>query len=83
MTNKADIEVHKKTLDEFAGIVVEEQASDLHINAFYKPVIRVSGSLLPLTNYEELTHEDSAEFLALMLNEEQRESFDAPKEIDF
>ncbi|HCC05072.1 TPA: type IV pili twitching motility protein PilT [Patescibacteria group bacterium] len=83
MTNKADLEAHKKTLDEFAGIVVDEQASDLHINAFYKPVIRVSGSLLPLTDFKELTHEDSAEFLALMLNEEQRESFDTTKEIDF
>jgi len=36
MTNRADLEAHKKTLDELAGIVVDEQASDLHINAFYK-----------------------------------------------
>ncbi len=83
MTTKAEIEKHKKILDEFAGIVVEEQASDLHINAFYKPVIRVSGSLLPLTNYAELSHEDTARYLALMLNGEQRRAFDEKKEIDF
>ncbi len=83
MTIKSGMEKHKKTLDEFAGVVVEEQASDLHINAFYKPVIRVSGSLLPLTNYDEMSHEDTARFLALMLNKEQREEFDKKKEIDF
>jgi twitching motility protein PilT len=83
MATKADIEKHNKVLDEFAGVVVKEQASDLHLNAFYKPTIRVSGSLLPLTNYEEMSHEDTAEYLALMLNEEQIERFDATKEIDF
>ncbi len=80
---KTSLETHKTTLDEFAGIVLNEKASDLHINAFYKPTIRVSGALLPLTNYEECTHEDTAEYLALMLNEEQREVFDQTKEIDF
>ncbi len=83
MVTKSDLEKHKQTLDEFAGIVVDEQASDLHLNAFYKPVIRVSGSLLPLTDYPELSHEDTAEFLALVLSEEQRIEFDEKKEIDF
>lgn len=83
MTAKSGTENFKKTLDEFASIVLEEKASDLHLNAFYKPVIRVSGALLPLANYAELTHEDTAQLLVLMLNEEQRETFDKKKEIDF
>ncbi len=83
MVTKSNIENHKKVMDDFVGVVVEEQASDLHINAFYKPVIRVSSALLPLTDYEELSHEDTATYLALMLNEEQREIFDNTKEIDF
>jgi twitching motility protein PilT len=83
MVTKVDLEKHKAALDEFAGIVVDEQASDLHLNAFYKPVIRVSGSLLPLTDFAELTPEDSAEFLALVLTDEQRLAFDQSKEIDF
>lgn len=83
MVTKVDLEKHKAVLDEFAGIVVDEQASDLHLNAFYKPVIRVSGSLLPLTDFAELTPEDSAEFLALVLTDEQRLAFDQTKEIDF
>lgn len=83
MVTKVDLEKHKATLDDFAGIVVDEQASDLHLNAFYKPVIRVSGSLLPLTDFDELSHEDTAEFLALVLSDEQRRTFDETKEIDF
>jgi len=83
MVTKADLEKHKATLDEFAGIAVGEQASDIHLNAFYKPVIRISGSLLPLTDYAELTPEDTAEFLALILTDEQRISFDKTKEVDF
>lgn len=83
MTTKGISQQHQSKLDEFAGVVVEEQASDLHLNAFYKPVIRVSGSLLPLTNYEELTHEDTAIFLSIMLSDEQQEIFDSTKEIDF
>ena len=80
---KASLEEHRITLDEFAGVVVQEQASDLHINAFYKPTIRVSGALLPLTNHKECSHEDTAEYLALMLTEDQRNTFDQTKEIDF
>lgn len=83
MVTKVDLEKHKSMIDDFAGIVVDEQASDLHLNAFYKPVIRVSGSLLPLTDFPELTPEDSAEFLALVLTDEQRLAFDQNKEIDF
>jgi twitching motility protein PilT len=83
MSEKTSLDKQKKMIDEYAGVVVEEGASDLHLNAFYKPTIRVSGALLPLTNYEELSHEDTASLLLLMLNEEQRDRFDEKKEIDF
>ena len=83
MATKSDIEKHRGTLDELVGVVVEEKASDLHLNVFYKPMIRVSGALLPLTNRGELANQDTAEYLALMLNDEQRERFDKTSEIDF
>lgn len=83
MTTNTKVENINNILDEFAGIVLEEKASDIHINAFYKPTIRVSGSLLPLTNYEELSHEDTAKYLSVMLNDEQKEVFDTTKEMDF
>ncbi len=83
MVNKSDIQHHKTMLDELSRTVLEEGASDLHLNAFYRPMIRVSGSLLPLTTVPELTHQDTAEYLALMLTKQQREQFDSTWEIDF
>ncbi len=74
---------YKELLDTIIGIVFEEQASDLHLNAFYKPMIRVSGVLVPLTNHKELSYEDTATFLVHMLTEEQRVRFDEKKEVDF
>ena len=83
MATKSDIQHHKTMLDEMSRTLLEEGASDLHLNAFYRPMIRVSGSLLPLTTVPELTHQDTAEYLALMLTKAQREQFDSNWEIDF
>lgn len=83
MHPKVDLEKQKKALDQLTKTIVDEDASDLHLNAFYKPMIRVSGFLLPLTDLPELSHEDTAQFLAVMLTPKQRERFDATREIDF
>lgn len=72
-----------KVLDELVQMLMDEGASDLHINAFYKPMIRVSGSLIPLTQYPEFTPEECASLLALMLNDDQKKRFDDTKEIDY
>jgi len=83
MNPKTDAHSKSATLDELSAVVVDERASDLHLNAFYKPMIRVSGALLPLANKPELSHEDTAQILALMLSPKQRELFDRTREIDF
>lgn len=83
MVTKVDIEQSRTKLDELVRIVEDEGSSDLHLNAFYKPTIRVSGSLLPLTNHEELSNEDTARLLAIMLSDDQRASFDKTREVDF
>jgi twitching motility protein PilT len=70
-------------IDELVQILLDERASDLHINAFYKPMIRVSGSLIPLTQYPEFTPEDCASLLAMMLSDDQKKRFDETQEIDF
>jgi twitching motility protein PilT len=73
----------QELLDDLTSVVVDEGVSDLHLNAFYKPVIRVSGALLPLTGKEELSYEDTAGLLAAMLTDNQKKHFDATKEVDF
>ena len=82
MTNKESTE-KKAQLDELVQILLDERASDLHISAFYKPMIRVSGSLIPLTQFAPFTPQDCGHLLAQMLNEEQKKRFDEEQEVDF
>ncbi|MBP9760144.1 MAG: PilT/PilU family type 4a pilus ATPase [Candidatus Pacebacteria bacterium] len=70
-------------MNAYVSVVVEENASDLHLNAFYRPVIRVSGALVPLGEQTDLSHEDTARFLALILSDQQRATFDETHEVDF
>jgi len=83
MTVQVNLNAYKQRLDVLASLVASEHASDLHLNAFYRPVVRVSGALVPLTNEKELSHEDTAKFLAVMLTDEQRCKFDETREVDF
>jgi twitching motility protein PilT len=78
-----DLQAYSEHIDRLVGFVASENASDLHLNAFYRPVIRVSKMLVPIAGEQELTHEDTARFLAIMLNENQRARFDEVHEIDF
>lgn len=83
MPQSATISEYAEHLDKLISLVEVEGASDLHLNAFYRPVIRVTGLLVPLAGEQELTHEDTAKFLAAMLNQTQREMFDEVHEVDF
>ncbi len=73
----------EKLITELVDHLLAEGASDLHFKAFYKPVIRVSGSLIPLTQYEELTPDDTFGLLTLMTSAEQLARFEADMELDF
>jgi len=64
-------------------ILIKEGGSDLHISEGNPPVIRVSGSLIPLSNKEALTGEDTLGLISALLNEEQKASFIKNQEIDF
>jgi len=74
---------YKNKLDELIGHVVKEGGSDLHLSEGRRPFIRVSGTLLPLTNYEVFTREDMLGILSELLTTEKRETFLNTKEIDF
>ena len=63
--------------------VVSEGASDLHCTVGYHPTMRVEGALIPLTQFEKLTPEDTAGFARALLNDAQMRFFFAQEEIDF
>ncbi|MBU2539792.1 type IV pilus twitching motility protein PilT [Patescibacteria group bacterium] len=65
------------------AIVIDEEASDLHISVGHKPTIRITGQLVPLSGEKEIGKQDSEEIAFAMLSELQKKRFLEEKEIDF
>ena len=73
----------KKELQELVDIIMKEGASDLHISAFRKPSIRVSGELIPLVSRQVLTPDDSAGLVSELMGERNKKIFLENKDLDF
>lgn len=69
-------------IDELLGIVVEKNASDLHICYDCEPVIRVDGNLIRL-NYEKLAPADTQRLMYDIITDDQIEKFETNLELDF
>lgn len=65
------------------GIVVKENASDLHIVAGRHPTIRSVGDLLPLVNEPVLTPNDTMKIAEALLGAEHFRQFESERESDF
>ncbi len=74
---------YKKILEDLLTIIEKEGASDLHLSEGKYPVIRVEGTLIPLTVGNVLSGEDIREFLQIILPPEGREAFLKDKDFDF
>jgi twitching motility protein PilT len=62
---------------------VELEASDVHLIAHSKPIVRINGSLLPLDNFTEINSEELKKILLEMLDEKKRHSLETKLELDF
>jgi twitching motility protein PilT len=69
-------------IDSFLRLVVEQQASDLHMHAGSVPIIRHDGDLVPLP-FRRLSAEEARRFLTEILTPEQIAIFDEQQELDF
>lgn len=65
------------------AIVVEEEASDLHISVDHKPTIRITGQLVPLTKEKEITPQDSEGMAFSIMGDLQKKKLLSDREIDF
>lgn len=74
---------YKGELEELIEIVVAEGGSDIHLSIGSHPMIRVSGSLIPLLKKPILNTEDAMGFARALLTEPQVAKFLETKEIDF
>jgi twitching motility protein PilT len=69
-------------LQDLLNLVVQEQASDLHISVNHPPTLRISGRLIPLKG-KNITAEDSEGLAMALMTEEQRQRFKIDRDMDF
>jgi len=63
-------------------IMVDRGASDLHITSGTHPQLRISGRLTQLTQFEQLTPQDTQRLAYSVLNEGQKQKFEEENELD-
>lgn len=74
---------YKRELGALIDLILQEQASDLHLSVGAHPLIRVSGTLIPLLKKPILTESDVASFAKLLMRADQYKRYETYVEIDF
>lgn len=73
----------EKLLQELVGVMVKENASDLHLAEGRSPVIRVSNFLMPLVKMPVLSHADMQGVLSIIMSPLETKEFEESKEANF
>ena len=74
---------YKKELYSLIELIIQEKASDLHFSVGAHPLIRVSGSLIPLVKKPILTDSDVAGFAKVLMRDDQYKRLLDYTEVDF
>lgn len=74
---------YQKELDAIIAQILEEKASDLHLSIGAHPLIRVSGTLIPLLKKPILNEHDLDAFVQILMRKDQYERYLQYDEIDF
>ena len=69
-------------IDELLKIAIERDSSDLHLKVGNHPVIRVHGSLIPLTSFPRLTANDTQELSEQLMADYQKARLKEDFDID-
>src|SRR5262249_36413652 len=70
------------TMHDLLTTMIERKASDLHITTGTFPQVRVHGKLTPLSQFEQLTPQDTQRLAYSVLNEAQKQKFEEENELD-
>ncbi len=70
-------------IDRYFQLMVEHNASDLHLSTGCKPMFRKDGSILPLKNDESLTDVRANEIIYEFMPKVNEEEFNATNDTDF
>ncbi len=71
------------SIDDLLAIMVERNASDLHLTAGSPPVIRVNGRLERLPDYENLDAGRDADLVYRIVSTEQQKQLETKRQLDF
>lgn len=74
---------YKRELEDLIDIVITENGSDLHLSYGSHPIIRVSGSLIPLIKKPVLSEADVRGFIEALLSPTKASEFEETHEVDF
>lgn len=74
---------YKRELDDLIAIVSSENGSDLHLSTNSHPIVRVTGSLIPLVKKPILTAQDVDGFAKVLMSEKKYAQYSEESEIDF
>src|SRR5207249_10980012 len=69
-------------VNDLLKIAVDNGASDLHLKVGTFPMMRVRGTLLPVTEKKRLDHEDVVAMSAAIMSTNQRQKFKETQEVD-
>src|SRR3954466_6379662 len=70
-------------LNKLLSVVLERDASDLHLMVGEPPIIRVDSQLIRLDNYQVLSNDGINDLLGVLLNKSQMEKFASQMTLDF
>jgi twitching motility protein PilT len=73
-----DVDLHA-----LLGVVLDRNASDLHLTSGSRPQIRLNGHLTPLEDFPELTPNVIQRVMYAAITQKQREKFEEVLELDF
>jgi twitching motility protein PilT len=74
---------YKRELHSLIELILKEKASDLHLSVGAHPLIRVSGTLIPLVKKPILTDKDVGAFSKVIMREDQQARYLQFNEVDF
>lgn len=74
---------YRRELNALIELILQEKASDLHFSVGAHPLIRVSGTLIPLVKKPILTEADANAFAKVLMREDQYQRYIQYTEIDF
>lgn len=74
---------YKRELKDLIDIVVAENGSDLHLSTGSHPIVRVTGSLIPLVKKPILTNADVDGFARVLMSSKKYEDYQKNFEADF